>query len=524
MPSTPRPDARWRGEHGRPVGARGLRVAALALPALATLTGYLLPRSRTARQAIRLGAMALPAGAAGVVLAAGASHAGSAEAPACAPSGSRHADEPLAGHAGPSGDAMVTVIVPARDEGAVIARLVADLGAARSDPMALIVVDDASCDGLADLACSAFERSGLADVARVVRLASPSGSKGAALAAAGVPTSGVVVVLDADARVGPDFVARSREAGLTASAAQARRRMLRPVVGWRPESAARLLALAQDGEQELDGLVARARLRVGGAAEFRGDGMVIRADALAALGGWSPDALCEDLELATRRYLASGRGVERPAGLEIWEQPVLHVRTLLGQRLRWAEGSIRRDIRLVLPALLDSRQPVRRRVELGAYASQALMPWLGLGLALASRASPHPAGRQPGDRREARPAARDTLATLASGYALAALVLVWGSQGDGMDRVEPAAAAGTIGARPSSAREVRPDRCALPRRPLRRLGRAIAVTAFTALWALVLPVAWLRVAGRPGAPQFARTPHATPARFSEPGSGPLPPT
>ncbi|HEY5629505.1 MAG TPA: glycosyltransferase family 2 protein, partial [Candidatus Limnocylindrales bacterium] len=441
---------------------------------------------------------------------------------------------PLTGRMPATPEALVTVVVPARDEGAVIGRLVADLAAARSDPMALIVVDDASCDGLADLARAAFERGGLADVAHVVRLATPSGSKGAALAAAAAPTAGVIVVLDADARVGPDFVARCRLAGTTGSAAQARRRMLRPVTGWRPEWAAAFLALVQDGEQELDGLVARARLRVGGAAEFRGDGMVIRADALASLGGWAPDALCEDLELATRWYLATGRGVERPAGLEIWEQPVLRVRHLLGQRLRWAEGSIRRDIRLVLPALLDSRQPVRRRVELGAYGAQALMPWVGLGLALAALGSRNAAGRQRGDRPEAQRAARDTLATLASGYALAALVLAWGSQADDADGGERLAAVpGTAASRPATpgsaarppATRGAPDkRRAEPGRQLARLGRAIAVSAFSALWTLVLPVAWLRVAARPGAPQFVRTPHATPARFSEPGSGPPPPT
>ncbi|HEY5630243.1 MAG TPA: hypothetical protein VIR16_12115, partial [Candidatus Limnocylindrales bacterium] len=84
MPSTPRPDALRREAHRRPVGPRGLRAAALALPALATLSGLTLPRSRWARQAARLGACALPVGAAGAVLAAGPSRSGSAAEPACA--------------------------------------------------------------------------------------------------------------------------------------------------------------------------------------------------------------------------------------------------------------------------------------------------------------------------------------------------------------------------------------------------------------------------------------------------------
>ena len=477
---------------------------------------------------------------------------------------------------------MVTVVVPARDEAAVIAPLIADLGAARSDPMTLFVVDDASCDGMAELACAAIARGGLADVARVVRLATPSGGKGAALAAVPVPVSGVVVVLDADARVAPDFVARVRAVATGSPAAQARRRMLRPAAACPPGRAAGLLALMQDGEQEVDGLIARARLRIGGATEFRGDGMVIRADALAALGGWPSDALCEDLELATRWYLAAGRGVERPAGLEIWEQPVLSLRPLVRQRLRWAEGSIRRDLRLVIPALLDRRRPVRRRVELGAYASQALMPAVALGMA--ARALRRPAEPHRGHGADSSQAARRTLGVLASGYALAALVLAWGAQPDGAaqpgeteqpdeaaqrdetagpreteqpdeaaqrdetaghrETEQPDETAGPdetaqpheaacaqqaasilrVVGRPSNATPLCRRRRAGRWRRIDRLARAAAVTVFTGLWVLVLPVAWLRVATRPGSPQFTRTPHEAPARFSEPGSGPPQPT
>ncbi len=538
MPSLPRPRALWREVCETPVGPGGLRAAALALPALATLAGYLLPGSRRARSAIRLVALSLPAGAAGLSLAARAVRAGQQELSGCAalpPGGMAQA----AGHdATASSQTMVTVVVPARDEAAVIARLVADLAAARSDPMALVVVDDASCDGMADLARAAIARCGLTDAAKVVRLATPSGSKGAALAAVPVPASGVVVVLDADARVAPDFIARVRVVGATAATAQARRRTLRPAAGCQPERGARLLTLMQDGEQEVDGLIARARLRMGGAAEFRGDGMVIRADVLAALGGWSRDALCEDLELATRWYLATGRGVERPGGLEIWEQPVLSVRPLLGQRLRWAEGSIRRDIRLVLPALIDRRQPIRRRVELAAYASQALVPWVALGMA--ARAWGGPAGPQGRHRSEPGQAAWRTFGALATGYALAALVLAWGSQSDDVNlaggaegagatpwrdaggRVHHAGSVGRVVARQSMPGATNRRRRAACWGLCRRLARAAIVTTFTGLWALVLPVAWLRVAARPGSPQFIRTPHEAPARFIEPGSA-LPP-
>ncbi len=518
------------------MGPGRLRVAALALPALATLAGYALPRSRRASALVRLAALAFPGGAAGLALAGRGGQA--ARSGPAAGGGSAFCDvaqqapDPLAAHA----EAMVTVMVPARDEAAVISRLVADIGAARSGPLALVVIDDASRDGMADLACAAIEACRLSDVARVVRLTTPSGGKGAALAAVLPPASGVVVVLDADARVAPDFIVRVRAVAATAAAAQARRRMLRPAPGCDRDRGAGLLALLQDGEQRIDALISRVRLRVRGAAEFRGDGMVISAQALRALGGWPHDALCEDLELATRWYLATGLGVEHPANLEIWEQPVLTLRSLLSQRLRWAEGSIRRDLRLVLPALPDPRRPVRRRAELAAYASQALMPWAVLGLA--ARSCRRPARQQPAGRRlgraEVDETARGTLGSVVAGYGLVALVLAWASQApDEEQRAETQRkAAAQQRAALAEREQPAPLGQGVPRggrapglarrRPARsrhawRLVRATLITAFTGLWALVLPIAWLRVAARPASPRFVRTPHTTPARFSEPG-------
>jgi len=386
----------------------------------------------------------------------------------------------------------------------VIAQLVADAAAARSDPMALTVVDDASVDGTGDLAAAAIEVNALARCASVVRLAAPSGSKAAALRAAPV-ASGVVVVLDADARLTPGFVDRVRAAAGPDEVAQARRRVLRPVGRGRGAWWQRALAFAQDGEQAVDDRIARARFALGGAAEFRGDGMVIGTRALDALGGWPADALCEDLELATRWYLQARRGVPRPLGLEVWEQPVLSVCSLLSQRLRWAEGSIRRDLRLVVPAALDARVPVRMRAEVVGYASQALLPWAVLGLALRAvgirRRSPRGRGARASRDDGATTSvasARRLLATVVAGYGIGAVILAWAA----LERGLPG---------PSATQQREASFAPLP-----RLLRSMAVAAFTGLWPLVLPVAWLRVARRPGPPHFARTPHASPDAFSEP--------
>jgi cellulose synthase/poly-beta-1,6-N-acetylglucosamine synthase-like glycosyltransferase len=339
----------------------------------------------------------------------------------------------------------------------------------------VIVIDDRSEDGTGEVARAAITAAGV--MGRVVRRSRGGDGKGRALAevAIGVDPDRVVVVLDADARVDAGFGDACRAAVTAATVATARRRMLRPVRGSRT---ADVLARLQEDEQSLDEVVQRARLALGGAAEFRGNGMVIRADLLASANGWPIEAACEDLELSSHVYLVAGRGVERPPGLVVWEQPVTGVRALIRQRLRWAEGSIRRDLRVVIPAALTGTFPVRRSIEPLVYAGQALVPWIAVGLV----------GRCLWPRGGA---ARRGLAALLAAYATATMSIAWAAFG------------------------------AWPREPLpRRAVRTVGSTAFAALWLAILPIAWLRVLLRPGAIRFARTVHAPTAAFSEPETDP----
>jgi hypothetical protein len=486
-----------------------VRITAAALPTIAFVAGIAVPTGRRTTLAMLAWAGMVPLTS---MILARASRRATGPAPLVA-----------------GGDAVrVVVVIPARNEVDVIGALVGDLlrsaeadggrDAFASSCVDVVIVDDASTDGTGDRAAAALAAARPRLSGTVVRLPMPSGSKGAALGA--VPnhlgSGDLVVVLDADARVGTAFLARCRAVAAGGTPiAQARRRMLRPVAdpgapgdraGWLRAMTTRVLVALQDGEFALDDVIQRGRLATGGASELRGDGMLISGTVLAELGGWPRRAVCEDLDLSSRWHVLAGRGVERPGDLDVWEQPVLHPRSLLRQRLRWAEGAIRRDLHVVLPALARRTGTARQRLETAVVATQTLAPLAVAGLAIQARVAP--------DRTVRRRAGR-TIAALAGGYWSGSLLLAWESQRPADppgSAVEPATGPGAPA--PSRVRSA-----------AMRLGRSAAVATFTTgLWAPVTAAAWCRMAVDPRFRGFARTPHAPSGAFSVPEPDPLRPT
>src|SRR4029077_1397555 len=100
----------------------------------------------------------------------------------------------------------------------------------------------------------------------------------------------------------------------------------------------------------------------------------------------------------------------RPSELIVWEQPVTTLRALIEQRLRWAEGSVRRDLWATWPAVVGAPIDVAGRLDLVAYAGQALTPWVAIGLA----------ARLLGPRRRS---ARGLIRLLTAAYATGAVAL-----------------------------------------------------------------------------------------------------
>jgi 1,2-diacylglycerol 3-beta-glucosyltransferase len=356
----------------------------------------------------------------------------------------------------------ITVVVPAADEESVIAGIASDLAAQQyGDPgkprFDLVIVDDGSLDATGDRAQAA------APTARLLRRQSGSGpaTKGAVLAWSAAEVRGeIVAVLDADSRVPPGFLAaavRAWSRDPDAAALQVQRRASNRRHDW--------LAAAQDEEQLMDMASQCGRWATDGTAELRGNGMFVRTVALRAAGGWPEHALTEDLDLSTR-LTAIGARVALAPEVEVSEQAVERTGDLWRQRLRWAEGSMRRLIEHGPALLANGWLPFRRRLDFVLFIGEFLIPPVFVTSILASVLTiPLP-----------QPANWTVPVSLFIGYGLGTYLL---------------AVAG-LSARGGSL--------------LPQLGRATRGALFLSHWLLVVPAALLKIALGPRSSGFVRTP------------------
>jgi len=254
-------------------------------------------------------------------------------------------------------DLRVVYLVPCLNEEQVIGETIRRLAAeARWDDV-ILVVDDGSDDGTAEVVESFPDLR-----VRLVRRSLPDArqGKGAALnhaiaeLPAGVdPANTVVCLMDADGRLDPDALdtALSGFADPKVTAVQIAVR-----IGNRSDG---ILARLQDMEFVIHSRIfQRTRGRLG-AAGLGGNGQFVRLSALRALGDepWS-DGLTEDLELGIRLVLDGGQTVSMPDA-SVHQQGLVRFGRLIRQRSRWFQGHVQ-AWRLV-PAV---RRTARGRVAL----------------------------------------------------------------------------------------------------------------------------------------------------------------
>ncbi|HET6380150.1 MAG TPA: glycosyltransferase [candidate division Zixibacteria bacterium] len=377
-------------------------------------------------------------------------------------------DAPAIASVRPDDPPSLTVLVPAQNESAVIGDCVRDLALQDyAGPLQIIVIDDGSTDGTdaaARLALAGLPPERAARVSLVRREPGQGpATKGAALAYAHPFVTGEVVgVLDADSRLEPNFLERviaSWAVDPSAAGIQAQRRPHNAERGW--------LTAAQDEELVMDMVSQCGRWSTDGTAEMRGTGMFLRREALERVGGWSEQAITEDLEISTR-LAAAGERITLAPGAVLGEEAVVQPRALWRQRMRWAEGSMRRLIELGPGLVANRRLPLERRVNFLMFVTEFVVPPLFVASIAASLITiPLP-----------RPADWTVPASLFVGYGLGTFLLALGGL----------AAHGERG--------------------WRLVGRATRGALWLSHWLIVVPAALMKIAFLAPSTVFARTPRA----------------
>ena len=254
----------------------------------------------------------------------------------------------------------VDLVVAARDEEAVIGRLVERLAALSypADRLKIWIVDDGSEDRTPEVLSEYQARFPQLQVLRRPRDA--GGGKSGALNAVLPNLQGRwLLVLDADAQLQPDLLERlvrfAEQGGW--SAVQLRKSVVNPDLNW--------LTRAQAMEMALDAVIQQGRLFSRGVVELRGNGQLLQREAVLSCEGFNEATVTDDLDLSFRLLVQ-----QQPVAL-LWDPPVQEEAVtawgaLWRQRQRWAEGGLQRFFDY-WPQLTGSEVPAARKLDLSCF-------------------------------------------------------------------------------------------------------------------------------------------------------------
>ena len=266
----------------------------------------------------------------------------------------------------------VDLVVAARDEEAVIGRLVERLAQVRypQGQLRFWVVDDGSEDRTPEVLAAYQARYPQLQVVRRSRQA--GGGKSGALNTVLPQLQGRwLMVLDADAELQSDVLERLvpfAEQGAW-GAVQLRKAVV--------NADRNLLTRAQAMEMALDAVIQQGRLSSGGVTELRGNGQLLRREAVLACDGFNEATVTDDLDLSFR-FLVQGE----PVGL-LWDPPVQEeavtaLPALWRQRQRWAEGGLQRFFDY-WPSLTGSALTATKKLDLlSFFLLQYVLPVMAL--------------------------------------------------------------------------------------------------------------------------------------------------
>ncbi len=226
-------------------------------------------------------------------------------------------------------DLSVSVIIPAFNEAKVIVSSIKRILASTHQNLEVIVIDDGSTDGTADVVRSNFENDD-----SVTLITTQNGGKARAINLGLARARGdAAVVLDADTQFEPSTISRLvrwfADPKVAAVAGNAK-------VGNRINLLTRWQALEYVTAQNLE---RRALAALGCITVVPGAVGAWRRDAILKLGGFPSDTLAEDQDLTIMVQREGGKAVFDSSAVA-WTEAPDTMKGLVKQRFRWAFGTL----------------------------------------------------------------------------------------------------------------------------------------------------------------------------------------
>jgi len=264
---------------------------------------------------------------------------------------------------------FISIMIPCHNEEDVIEETVKNILMVDYEDYEIILIDDRSSDSTAEI-IKKLETNN-EKIKTLIRKADDFPGKSAVLNDAMKLAAGeAILVFDADARIEPDFIKKIivKLEPLDVGAVQARKNII--------NAKQNFLTACQYNEYVMDTHLQVGRDAVRGAVELRGNGEIIKKDALEDINGWNNETITDDLDMSTRLHI-KGWDIRFCPDAVVYEEGVITFSALIRQRRRWVEGSIRRYLEYAGDVLFTRDMTLRVGFDLIAYISEFLLPfWL----------------------------------------------------------------------------------------------------------------------------------------------------
>ena len=261
---------------------------------------------------------------------------------------------------------FVTIMIPAHNEESVISNTVENILKMNYPNFEVIVIDDRSSDNTASVIKDLEAKH--EQVRALIREKDAFPGKSAVLNDAFKIAHGeAILVFDADATVEPDFLNKlvPNLEPADVGAVQARKIIRNKDVNF--------LTRCQNNEYTFDTYLQVSRDAIKGAVELRGNGELIKRQALEDIDGWNNYTITDDLDMSTRLHI-KGWDVRFCPDACVYEEGIVYVLPLFRQRRRWLEGTIRRYLEYFAAAMKSKKMSLRARFDMAVYITQFIMP------------------------------------------------------------------------------------------------------------------------------------------------------